>query len=275
MRSIPSLLGGIVATIAAILTIPFLWVSINVQDEDGFVALSNQLAGDAELRASVSAYMANDFVARGLLPAALQDTAAAAMTAVAGQATNQPGFAKAWEASQRSLHRSALDEASGPVTVDLGPMADFVVQRVGDRLPVSLQAEAAVPVQLADEKDRERLAWIDSSRQWAYIGLMVLLVAVAVCVLGARRKALAIGGLGVGALVTAGTLWAAISIATPKLIDGMEGSSPFATSLQKLLVDRGAESLDAWLEPIALAGAAAVVVGAVVLAGQALASRRR
>lgn len=275
MRSLPSFIGGVLATIAAILTIPCLWISINVQDEDGFVAVSSQLATDPELQRSVSAYVANDFVQRGLLPAALEGTATTVMTSVAGQATNQPGFAEAWEKSQRSLHRSALDDTSGPVTVDLGPMADFVVQRVGDQLPVSLQTQAAVPVQLADEQDRDRLAWIDSSRMWAYVGLMVLLVAVAVCVLGARRRALAIAGLGVGALVTAGTLWAATSIVTPRLIDGANDSTPFAKSLQKLLVDRGAESLDDWLEPIAIGGAAAVVVGLVALAGQAIAGRRR
>lgn len=275
MRSLPSLFGGILATIAAILTIPLLWISINVQDEDGFAALSSRLAADPELQGSVSAYLANDFVQRGLLPAALQDTAATVMTAVAGQTANQPGFADAWQQSQRSLHRSALDTTSGPVTVDLGPMADFVVSRVGDQLPVSLQTQAAIPVRLADEKDRDRLQWIDSSRIWSYVGLMVLLVAVAVCVLGARRRALAIAGLGVGALVAAGTVWSAVSIVAPQLIDSTQSSTPFATSLQKLLVDRGSESLDAWLEPIALAGAGAVAVGLVVLAGQALAARRR
>lgn len=275
MRSLPSFIGGLVATIAAIVTIPLLWISVNVQDEDGYVAFTGELAADTELQQSVSAYLANDFVQRGLLPAALEDTAATVMTTVAGQATNQPGFAEAWEESQRSLHRSALDETSGPVTVDLGPLADFVVQRVGDQLPVALQADVAVPVQLADEQDRDRLQWIDSSRLWVYGGLIVLLVSVAVCVLGARRRALAIAGLGVGALVAAGTLWAATSIATPRLIDGMEGSSAFAKSLQKLLVDRGAESLEGWLEPIALGGAAAVVVGLVALGVQAIAGRRR
>ncbi|MET0930649.1 MAG: hypothetical protein ABWX74_14105 [Aeromicrobium sp.] len=273
MRSLPSLLGGIVATLAAIVTIPLLWISLNVQDEDGFVALSSQLATDTELQGAVSDYLAADFASRGLIPAELQETAATVMTAVAGQATNQPGFVEAWEESQRSLHRSALDETSGPVTVDLGPMADFVVQRVGDQLPVSLQAEAAAPVQLATAEDRDQIRRIDSARLWSYAGLMVLLVAVAVCVLGARRRALAIAGLGVGALVAAGVVHAAVSRATPRLIDGLDGSSAFATSLQKLLVDRASDSLDAWLEPIAQAGAVAVGVGVVVFAGQALAGR--
>ncbi|MET1037956.1 MAG: hypothetical protein ABW075_06750 [Aeromicrobium sp.] len=272
MRSLPSFLGGLVATLAAIVTVPMLWLSVNVRDEDGFAALSNQLAADAELQRSVSAYLAEDFVARGLLPGALQAPAAAAMTLVAGQATNQPEFATAWEASQRSLHQSALEETSGPVTVDLSPIAAFVVDRVGEQLPVALPGDITVPVQIGDEQDRDRLQWVERSRMWSLLGLMVILVSVAVCFLGARSKSLAIAGLGFGALVVAGTLWSATTVVSPMLIDGFEDSTEFAKSLQKLLVDRAADSLATWLTPMAWAGAAATVVG---LLGHAVASRRR
>jgi hypothetical protein len=272
MRSLPSFLGGVVATIATIVTVPMLWLAINVQDEDGYVALSSQLAGDAELQRSVAAYVANDFVARGLVPEALQDTAAAVMTSVAVQAANQLDVTAAWEDSQRTLHRSALGEASGPLTVDLGPMAAVVAERVGDQLPVSLPDDLAVPVQIGDEQDREHVQWVERSRLWSMLGLMVILVSVAVCVLGARSRPLAIAGLGVGALVAAGTLWAGTSIVTPMLIDGLEGSTEFAKSLQKLLVDRAGDSLAQWLRPMAWTGAAAAVLG---LGGHAIASRSR
>jgi hypothetical protein len=272
MRSLPSFLGGVVATLAAIVTVPMLWLSINVRDEDGFVALSSQLAADAELQRTVSAYLANDFVTRGLIPAALEAPAATAMTVVAGQATNQPELAAAWDESQRSLHRSALDETTGPVTVELGPMARVVVDRVGDQLPVALPTDLAVPVQIGDEQDRDRLQWVERSRMWSLLGLMVVLVSVAVCVLGARSKGLAIAGLGLGALVVAGTLWSGTTVVSPMLIDGFDEATDFATSLQKLLADRASSSLDTWLTPMAWAGAAAVVAG---LLGHAVTSRRR
>ena len=261
MRSLPSIVAGIVATLAAILTVPLLWISLNVQDEDGFVDLGTSLASDSDLQSALAAYLADDFVARGVLPAALQDTAASAMTTVAGQATDQPGFTDAWDESLRSLHRSAFDDASGPVTADLGPMATFVTDQVGDRLPVSLQVDSELPVRVGDEKVRDGAQWIDRSGTLWMLGLIVVLVATAVCVLGARTRGLGILRAGVGALVTAGVLWAVTSIAAPMAIDQVEDSSSFAKTLQRLLVDRASESLIDWLEPIAWSGLAAVVVG--------------
>lgn len=263
MRSLPSILAGLIATLAAIVTVPLLWISVNVQDEDGFVDLGTSLVADTDLQTALTAYLADDFVARGLLPAALQEPAAAAMTSVVALTTNESGFEDAWEQSERSLHRSALDGSDGPVTVDLGPMAGFVTERVGDRLPVSLQVDTSVPVTIGDEQLRDRVEWIDRSRTWWMLGLIVVLIATAVCVLGARTRGLGILRAGVGALVTAGVLWSATSVVAPILIDRAEGSSPFVKTLQRLLVDRASESLIGWLEPIAWSGLAAVVLGLV------------
>lgn len=274
MRGLPSVLGGIVATLAAIVTVPILWVAVNVQDEDGFATLSGRLATDAELQGSLAQYLADDFVQRGLLPAALQETAAAAMTTVARQTTNQPGFGEAWEQTQRELHRSAFDGSTGPVVMDLGPIADFVAERVGEQLPASLQVPDTLTVPIADEGDRTGLRWVDRSRTLSMLGLIVVLVGLAMCVLGARRRPFALVGVGAGALVTAGVLRVATSIVAPRLVDAAETSSPFARSFTTLLVDRAADSLRDWLEPIAVAGAGAVVLG---LVGQAFVSwsRRR
>lgn len=261
MRSLPSIVAGLVATLAAIVTVPLLWISINVQDEDGFVDLGNSLVADGDLQSALTAYVADDLVARGLLPAALQETAASAMGVVVAQTANQSGFEDAWGESERSLHRSALDDSSGPITVDLAPTAAFLTDRVGERLPVSLTAATALPVTVGDEEVRDRVQWIDRSGTWWMLGLIVVLIGTAVCVLGARTRGLGVLRAGVGALVTAGVLWAGTSVVAPMLIDRAQGSSPFAKTFQRLLVDRASESLIAWLEPIAWTGLAAVVLG--------------
>lgn len=271
MRSFPSIVAGIVATLAAIVTIPLLWVSINVHDEDGFVALGDRVVADPELQGAMTAFIADDFVRRGLLPAALQDPAATVMTAVVRDTTGQPGFDDAWGQTLRSLHTSAFDETSGPIEVDLGPLATFVVGQVGDRLPVTLPAAPALPAQVADEQVRDELRWIDRSGTWWMLGLIVVLVSVAICVLGARTRGLGIMRVGLGALATAGVLWIGITTATPMVIDRAEESTPLAKAWQKLLVERASESLLDWLVPIAVGGAAAVVLG---LAGHGLAVRQ-
>jgi hypothetical protein len=263
VRSLPSIVAGIVATLAAIVTVPLLWISLNVQDEDGFVELGNSLVADGDLQSALAAYLADDFVARGVLPAALQQTAASAMTSVVARTTDQSGFEDAWSESERSLHRSALDGSSGPITVDLAPVAGALAERVSDRLPVALPADTSLPVTVGDEQVRDRVQWIDRSRTGWMLGLIVVLIGTAVCVLGARTRGLGVLRAGVGALVTAGVLWSATSVVAPVLIDRAEGSSPFAKTLQRLLVDRASESLIGWLEPIAWTGLVAVAVGLV------------
>jgi hypothetical protein len=151
----------------------------------------------------------------------------------------------------------------GRITVDLAPVAGVLAERVSDRLPVALPADTSLPVTVGDEQVRDRVQWIDRSRTGWMLGLIVVLVGTAVCVLGARTRGLGVLRAGVGALVTAGVLWSATSVVAPILIDRAEGSSPFAKTLQRLLVDRASESLIGWLEPIAWTGLAAVVVGLV------------
>jgi hypothetical protein len=136
---------------------------------------------------------------------------------------------------------------------------------------VSLSAESTIPVPVGDEQDRDHLRLIDRSQTLTLLGLAIVLASVAVCVLAARRRSVAIAGLGVGALVTAGTLAVAVSVVTPRAIDGIDGSTRFGRSLQKLLLDRASDSFDDWLMPIAVAGAVALVVG---VAGRALTGRR-
>lgn len=261
MRSFSAVVAGVVATVVAFVTVPILWISVHVQDEAGYVSFSRELATDDELQGAFAAYLADDFVQRGVLPGRLQDLATSALTSVARATSNQPGFVEAWEETQRSLHRSAFGDSTGPITVDVTPMANFVAARVGDQLPVSLKVESELRVPLGTAADRRQLRWIDESRTYGLIGLMIVVVAAAVCVLAARSRGLALAGLGVGALVVAGGLRLLTSVVTPRLIDDTSQASAFARSVQRLLVDRGAESLVGWLEPMAMIGFAAVLLG--------------
>lgn len=270
MRSRSSVIAGFVATVVAIVTVPLLWVSVNVADEDGYVSLSTEIATDPELQEALAAYVADDFAQRGLLPGPLQELATTALTSAAQATTNRPGFIEAWQQTQRDLHASAFSDATGPIVVDVAPLANFVAERVSDQLPVSLRVESELPVQLGSAQDRERLRWVDQSRTWGLLGLMVVLVAAAVCILAARSRPLALAGLGLGALVAAGVLWLLADEVAPRLADESSSASEFAKSVQRLLIDRGAESLMGWLEPMAMIGCAAVLLG---LAGHVISGR--
>ena len=262
MRSLTAAVAGIVATLAALAAVPLLWISTHVADDDGYVALSSELATDPELQKAFAAYLADDLVQRGALPGSLQDLATSALTSAARTTTKQPGFTEAWEETQSSLHASAFGkDASGPITVDVAPFANFVVDRIGDQLPVSLSVGSKIDVPLGTAQDRERLSWIGESPTWSRAALAIALLGAVVCVLAARSRALALAGLGVGAMVVAGTLWLVTSILSPRLVDETSSASEFGRRLQRLLVDRAGDSLVGWLEPIAMVGFAAALLG--------------
>jgi hypothetical protein len=273
MRTTTSLLAGIVATIAAIVSVPLFWVSTHVADEDGYVTFSSSLATDRDLQAAVAAYIADDYVQRGLLPASLQETAASVLTSVAQGTVDQPGFVRAWEQTQRSLHESAFGDETGALTVSLQPMSQFIAARVGSRLPVSLEVPADLRAPVGTAGDRAQLRQVERSPTYALLGLMVVLAAAAICLVSARRRTIAVAGLGLGALVTAGVLRVATEIVTPQLVDRAETLSPFARAVQKLLLDRAAASLSVWLGWIALVGAAALLAGLLGRGASALRSR--
>lgn len=261
MRSLASFVAGVVAVVVAIVTVPIFWISTHVADEDGYVAFSSSLATDADLQAAVAAYLADDYVQRGLLPSALQQTATSALTSVAQTTANQPGFVTAWEQTQRSLHRSAFGDGTGPLTVGLSPMGQFVADRVGALLPVSLDVPADLTAPIGTAADRERLQQVERSKTYSLLGLMVVLAAGAICLVSARRRTTAVAGLGLGALVVAGVLRVATEVVTPELIDRADRLSPFARSVQQLLFDRAADSLAGWLGWIAVVGAGALLMG--------------
>ncbi|MFC5676344.1 hypothetical protein [Aeromicrobium endophyticum] len=273
MRTFTSLVAGLVATVAAIVSVPLFWVSTNVVDEDGYVAFSSSLATDRELQAAVAAYIADDYVQRGLLPASLQQTAASVLTSVAQGTVDQPGFVRAWEQTQRSLHTSAFGDGSGTLTVSLQPMMQFIAARVGSRLPISLDVTTDIQAPVGTSADRSRLRQVERSQTYALLGLMVVLASAALCLVSARRRTMAVAGLGLGALVTAGVLRVATEIVTPQLIDRAETLNPFARQVQKLLLDRASASLAAWLGWIALVGAVALLAGLLGRGAAALRSR--
>jgi hypothetical protein len=69
--------------------------------------------------------------------------------------------------------------------------------------------------------------------------------------------------LGGGAVAVAGVLWLLSGPVSQGILDNTEAPSEFARTLQKLLVDRAASSLDAWLVILALGGGILAVAGVV------------
>lgn len=273
MRTVLSFVSGAMALLALLAAVPLLWLSMHIVNEDGYVKFSSTLAKDAELQRAFSAYLTDELSTRGVIPAALKAPASTALSGAMARTTNEAGFVEAWEETQRNSHREAFADPMPKVLgVDVSPMASFVAKQVTGDLPIALTVPSrlVVPV-VTDANDREMVDRVEESSRLGRIAGIVALVAAAASVALARRTSSAVAWLGAGTLGVAGVLWLSSGPVTQKILDHTEAPSEFARTLQKLLVDRAADSLDAWLVILAIGGAIATVAGFV---GRGVAGRR-
>ncbi len=265
MRTLFSFVSGVVALLALMAAVPLLWLSTHVVNEDGYVKFSSTLAKDSELQSAFSAYLTDELSARGVIPAALKAPAAAALSGAMERTTNEAGFVEAWEETQRNSHREAFADPMPKILgLDVSPMATFVANQVTGDLPVRLTVpgQLVVPV-VTDASDRETVDRVKESSRLGRIAGIVALVAGVACVGLARRTSAAVAWLGGGAVAVAGLLWLSSGPVTQKILDHTQAPSEFARTLQKLLVDRAADSLDAWLVILAIGGGIAAIAGVV------------
>lgn len=265
MRTLFSFVSGAVALLALMAAVPLLWLSTHVVNEDGYVRFSSTLAKDAELQSAFSAYLTDELSARGVIPAALKAPAATALSAAMERTSNEDGFVEAWEETQRNSHREAFADPMPKILgVDVSPMATFVAKQVTGDLPVRLTVpdNLVVPV-VTDASDRETVDRVKESTRLGRIAGIVALVGAVGCIGLARRTSAAVAWFGAGVVAVAGLLWLSSGPVTQKILDHTQAPSEFARTLQKLLVDRAADSLDAWLVILALGGGIVAVAGVV------------
>ena len=156
--------------------------------------------------------------------------------------------------------------------LDVSPMATFIAKQAGGDLPVAIAVpkHLVVPV-VTDASDREMVDRVEQSTTLGRIAGIVAVVAAIVCVALAQRTSTAVAWLGGGTLAVAGLLWVTSGPVSQNILDHTEAPSEFARTLQKLLVDRAASSLDAWLVVLAILGGIVMVAG---LVGRAVTGRR-
>jgi hypothetical protein len=273
MRSLLSFVSGAVALLALMAAVPLLWLSTHIVDEDGYVEFSSTLAKDTELQGAFADYLTDELAARGVVPTVLKTTAAKALTQAMGRTSNEAGFVGAWEETQRNSHREAFADPMPKVLgVDVSPMATFVAKQVTDDLPVSITVpeHLVVPV-VTDASDRKVVERVEETPRLGRIAGIIALVGAVACIGLARRTSAAVAWLGAGVVAVAGVLWLSSGPVTQKILDHTQAPSEFARTLQKLLVDRAAESLAAWLVVLAIIGGVVAVAGFV---GRAVTGRR-
>ena len=273
IRSGISFLCWAAAVVAAIITVPTLWVATHVADEDGYVAFTQPFVADVEFRNAIVATITDDILSQGGLPTAAKPIVERALRAVATRTAERPGFTEAWEESQRRTHQLTFgpDADTDRLTADIGPIATFVSKQVANDLPVRVEVPDKLLVPIYDAPDREVIEQVDKTPNRSLIGMLVVGGASLLCLLFARRRTNAVVGLAAGAVITGGVLLAGTGLALPEVLDRTPARTPFAREMRDLLVDRASDSLNQWLIWFVVVGGVVLVLA---LLGRALPGRR-
>ncbi len=270
IRSGISFLCWAAAVVAAIITVPTLWIATHVADEDGYVAFTQPFVADVEFRNAIVATITEDIVSQGGLPTAAKPIVERALRAVAARTSKQPGFTEAWEESQRRTHQLTFgpDADTDRLTADIGPIATFVAEKVAADLPVRLRVPDKLIVPIYDAPDREVIEQVDKTPNRSLIGMLIVGGAALLCLVFARRRINAVVGLAAGAVITGGVLLAGTGLALPEVLDRTPARTPFAREMRDLLVDRASDSLNQWLLWTMVVGGVVLVIA---MLGRALA----
>jgi len=273
MRPFLSFVFGVCAVIATLATVPTLWVSHNIANEDGYVAFAEPIASDTQFHGALADALGDTLVQRSSLASSLQPAAKEAIVKVAKEVSKEPEFITAWDETQRRSHQIMLGDprdlppeldASPSFAIDLAPIGTFVVERVNQDSPFTIPAPEQAVIAVNGAPQAQTLDHIRESPTYARNGLIAVAVAVVLSLAFARRKSVAVALLGLGAIAAAGLLKFAASVAMPEVLDRNTAQSPFAKALLDVFVERASKSFDHWLVVLAIGGAVALGVGGVL-----------
>ncbi|MGZ5370489.1 hypothetical protein [Aeromicrobium sp.] len=270
MRSFLAFVFGVLVVVAALVTVPTLWVSQHVANEDGFVEFAEPIVRDHDFHGTLANGLSDTLVEQTRLPSAAQPVAKAAILRVANRLAGEPGFVTAWNDTQRQSHKFMLGDArdlppelaSGPTfAIDLAPLGAFVIDEANENLPFTIGAPDQAVIVVDGAPQEQTLDRIRQTPTYARNGLIVLAVSVVLALAFARRKSMAIAWLGLGAILTAGLLKVAAVVGVPEVLDRNTAPSPFAKALIDAYVERANASVGHWLLLLAIGGGVAAVTG--------------
>ncbi|WP_156464727.1 hypothetical protein [Aeromicrobium sp. Root495] len=278
MRSVASLAAWVVAVLAVVVALPAGWTATHVTSEDGFVSLVGPLVQDEQVRDAVidevTAALVDDAALPVSVPASLEEVVRSAVRAAAERVAGDPGWQQAWDESIARTHRSLFQQTDGPgyFSIDAAPVADYVLDKITGSLPVQINAPSTVPVVLETVEDDTALEVARQAPTAAVVGGLVALLAALASVALARRRGVAVAGLGVGLLLSAAVLWPALGSVADAALDEPATGGEVARTVRDRLVQLTQDSAQGWLTTTAVAGVVLLVLGAVVAA---VAGRRR
>ncbi|WP_313407034.1 hypothetical protein [Aeromicrobium sp.] len=266
MRGVFAALMWLVATASLVVTIGAGWTALNVQDEDGFVAMASRLGDDTEVQEAAADLAGEAFADQPSVPASFHDPVATAMSRAVLRLTSSDGWDDAWRATVRDTHRRLYSEPTPTdVRVDVAPIIDVAVDEVSRTIPVPVPSPDELLVVVNEEDPGPFVEATSRAGSLALVAAVVGAVAALLALVAARRRSTMLAALGLGAVLAAGAWWLAGRTLLPSFVDRNSETTAHGRALSNVVTERVVASLDPTLLWVALVG--------VVVAGLGLASR--
>ncbi|MFT4189580.1 MAG: hypothetical protein QM621_13510 [Aeromicrobium sp.] len=278
MRSFGSVVTGLVAVLAFAVFAPMLWLTTNVADEDGYVELSGVALSDPERRAEVADAVEVELTERTTghlqdlgVPQVVIDGTTGQIDSLTEEGLAEESVAQAWADAQRQAHQEMFagkgSTGSGFV-IELAPLMTAAASAVG--VDGNLFG-ASVRVESENEVSK-RFVWVTThSLAITLISGAVLLAAAGSSFVLARRKHLALLGLGVAGLGVIGVEYLLARFA-PDLV-GLPDDAGISERLGHVVLEIAADSFQVSAIPVAIGAAAVFGAGVLLSALRGLFSR--
>lgn len=262
MRTVATVLLGLVATLATVVAIGATWTTLHIQREDGFVELVSQVGNDPEVQRTAADLAGEAFADQPAVPTFLHDRAAAAVSEAIIGLTSADGWSDAWQESMRRTHQRLYGGATPTdVQIDVAPLVSVAMDEVSANLPLNLGGPDELWVTISEEDPADLVKATAQAGATAVVsgGLAVIAALLAMAV--SRRRSITLAALGLGVVLAAGGWWVAARLGLPPLVDRSQVTPGNARALQDVLIDRLVGSLDVTLAWTAVVGAAMIAVG--------------
>jgi hypothetical protein len=258
-------------TVLLAVAVPTVWTQTHVIDVNGYTAMARKAAADKALQSAVAAELAAR--ATGLINQHSHQVDSEQVHAVAAGYTAGPDFPAQFADANRLAHdwmfTGAHTQSEGDEwVVDLaGMLKDTAFEQLLKSYNVQVPDTVRVPVTVSTPKVLQpgQLRPLATWGLWASIGIVALTSVFALLTLAAaRRRARALAGLGISALLVGAAGWAAIELARYTINDALNNTTGGIRGIADVMVGQAESSLHDWLDLTLAAGVVLVIFGVLV-----------
>lgn len=205
----------LVATVLGALWAPATWVERTVIDQQGFWAVTQPMADDAEFQRTLTDSAVTEILGDERVPDWISERVTPLAEEQAARLAGTELYGSLWDVTMRELHGALFTPGPSDLEVDLGPAVDSILTGIEDNLPFGIEVPRPddATVTLATIPDVPLLTTASDLAPWAdRLGpIALLLVLVALTVAAHRRITLTLVGAG-GILAGVAVWWLAGSI---------------------------------------------------------------